>query len=498
MDDLSLLPKNHSGPLYIFNNLNELPRVDGREGKVEPIVGFSYSDQARSLSQLAIPVRHRPYSRINNYDLEWTSSPERYVGDDPQTDNETHAKKLFQRAENIWDRFNDLDLVLSDPLNLWTNLAKKWSKFEDTDEPRMDIIVKHAKHLKNILDTLSKKPRRILRRHHRMVPLSKVQEMDRRSMTWLIRQPGETLVERAGNSQRVLSVAREENFDTLENRVLRAYTELAYRHSRDYLERNKKRTKTRRLKLVENYKKHCRNLSQTLRQNGVRKAEPGVTPNFVLLENALYKEVWKGWQELIKKTEIEDDLWRWQARSWEEFSALCVMVGLITQPTSRLIASAPIDFRDEQDRGSWIKNDNPLGVFYIEETGLVVEVQYRLEKPNTWQADLACPIWLRIGEIDKPNEFLNYVAVWPTWDNKGGTNSIDLNDLSQVMQTTSATRKLKACLVLPPCDLNSEPQTGKNGTNVFSIELGSEGFDLALGIENLRNALGAILNLRPL
>jgi hypothetical protein len=52
------------------------------------------------------------------------------------------------------------------------------------------------------------------------VPVGRVQEIDRRAMLWFARQPGETLADRAGDDQRVLAVAREENFDTLENRVL--------------------------------------------------------------------------------------------------------------------------------------------------------------------------------------------------------------------------------------------------------------------------------------
>ena len=43
----------------------------------------------------------------------------------------------------------------------------------------------------------------------------------------LVRQPGETLAERAGPSQRIRAVTRHQNFDTLENQVLRSYAELA-------------------------------------------------------------------------------------------------------------------------------------------------------------------------------------------------------------------------------------------------------------------------------
>lgn len=67
-----------------------------------------------------------------------------------------------------------------------------------------------------------------------MIPLSRVQEIDRKAMPWLIRQPGETIAERGGNRQRIQAVAREENFDTLENRVLLSYARLAGVIAREY------------------------------------------------------------------------------------------------------------------------------------------------------------------------------------------------------------------------------------------------------------------------
>jgi len=63
------------------------------------------------------------------------------------------------------------------------------------------------------LDLLDRAPPH-LARTHRMIPLARVQEIDRRAMTWLVRQPGETTAERAGNRQRISAIAREENFDT--------------------------------------------------------------------------------------------------------------------------------------------------------------------------------------------------------------------------------------------------------------------------------------------
>jgi hypothetical protein len=338
-----------------------------------------------------------------------------------------------------------------------------------------------------ILDALDRAPRRILRRTHRMIPIARVQEMDRRALTWLIRQPGETLAERAGDAQRVLAVAREENFDTLENRVLRAYAELARAVARDYLDRNERKQSTRRHRQVREFSKRCRRLARDLADRGVRRAEPGVTPNFVLLENPRYRQVWQAWQDLLQRREIEDDLWRWQARSWDEFCALAVMVALQAVPGAHLVAAAPLWFYDEQQRGSWIERDNPLGAFHLPAQGLVAEVQYRLDRPGSWRADLAAPVWIRFGRTDDPVSFHKLVAIWPIWDSAGGLVPGEAFEVAGFLPR-HVKQGLRAAVVLRPI-----PHGGSSdldvATNVIALSLGVQNSALRDGLAALADFL---------
>jgi len=66
----------------------------------------------------------------------------------------------------------------------------------------MDIIVRHARLLPPTLDVLDRAPRRT----HEMIPLARAQEVDRRAMMWLIRQPGESIAERAGPESLAVAV----------------------------------------------------------------------------------------------------------------------------------------------------------------------------------------------------------------------------------------------------------------------------------------------------
>ena len=462
-------------------------RVDGRSDVTEPVTGFTVDD-SRALGLLPLVLKRRPGVAIGAAGkltrLVWNEAPEKLPSTiDPGTEDEIAARNLFQRAETVWDRLAEVETALADPITLWAELRRRWTEDHDEDEPRMDVIVRQSRRLGSILDALDRAPRRILRRTHRMVPVARVQEMDRRALTWLVRQPGETLAERAGDAQRILAVAREENFDTLENRVLRAYAEKAQAVARDYLDRNLKKTTTRRHRLVKDFAKRCRRLSRDLAERGVRRAEPGVTPNFVLLENARYRQIWQAWCELIGKKRIDDELWRWQARSWEELAALAVMVALQGVPGARLVAASPVWFLDEQQRGSWIDHDNPLGAFHLPDQGLVAEVQYRLAKPGGWRADLAAPVWIRFGRTNDPASFHKFVAVWPIWDVAGGLVPEDLVEITKFLPMR---RKdgLKAAVVIRP--------TPHDGGADFDLESGV--IALSLGVRNtgLRDGLAAL------
>jgi uncharacterized protein DUF2357 len=342
-----------------------------------------------------------------------------------------------------------VETALGDPARVWQELRQRWTEGGDNSAPKMDVIAQHAFALWRTMEELARSPRRILRRTHQQIPISRVQELDRRAMTWLVRQPGETLAERAGDQQRILAVAREENFDTLENRVLRAYCELASHTARDYLELNRAKRFTTRARKVDAFGRSSRRLARYLADHGVRLADPGVTPNFVLQHNVNYHRIWTSWQELLYRNRVLDELWRWQARSWEEFCTLAVVVALAGIPGAELIAAAPLDFLSEQNRGSWISHDNPLAAFYLPQQKLIIEIRYRMRKPDKRLSDFAAPIWIRFGRIGDIEGFLGNVVVWPIWAIRGGLSDGELTELERVL-ATGAKANIVAAAVLRP------------------------------------------------
>ena len=178
-----------------------------------------------------------------------------------------------------------------DPSDTWGHLRDAWKRAEDEAEPKMAEIVRQARGMLPALRDLEKRIRRVLRRHRELTPLDRVQEMDRASMVWLSRQPGRSIAERAGSSQRILATVRRENFDTLENRVLHAYTRLAADVAREWSREHPRAENSVRYKQVEAFRKACRVLSRTLSDLDVMIAPAGVQPNYVLMQDRSYLDL---------------------------------------------------------------------------------------------------------------------------------------------------------------------------------------------------------------
>jgi len=418
----------------------------------------------------------------------WPDAPDR-PRERGAGDHREPGVPLMQRARAVWDRIQDVEEALADPATLWQQLHERWTG-TDAGQPQMHVIVRQARELTRVMDLLERRPRRALRRVQKAMPVGRVQEIDRRAMLWLARQPGESLAKKAGDRQRIQAVAREENFDTLENRVLRAYAELAARVARDYLARNRTKLATRRATDVERFMRRCQRFAKDLLHRGVRLAEPGVTPNFVLQQNPEYRAIWVAWQELRKQRPIDDDLWRWQSQSWAEYCALAVMVALIGVPGAQVVATAPIWFRDEQRRGSWIETDSPLGVVYLPSQGLIVEVANTLN--GGAMARMGARLVLRLRRVGDADGFPAEVPVWPLWAVQGGVSSDDLFELTDAFRHLRGGGLLRGALVMRPAENADSPAFERDGISA-ALALGTEGASLRQTLRSLTEYLHGIL-----
>lgn len=334
------------------------------------------------------------------------------IGKEPVSEEEKNADRAMRRLEQTLARVHELEIANDDPINIWDRLATFWREAENESKPLVSEIVLQAAEIPRHLRDLMERLRRVLRRERAMVPLNRVQEMDQASMIWLTRQPGNTLPERAGPSQRVQAVVREESYDTGENRVVHAWCKLADAAARDWLRHNEHARASQRYVDVGRIRRITRTAIRDLEELGVGIAPEDQLPNFVLTQDPDYKEIYEAWRRLLNEKRRLDELWAWQGRTWSDFCALAVTLAVRAIEGSRLVATSPVVLFPDHDRGAWFSADRPLAVYFLERQRLVVEVQYRPKYVSKLQEALAAPIWLRIGTLSSM-EHARRVPVWP-------------------------------------------------------------------------------------
>lgn len=380
-------------------------------GKGDPVPRDSASlpglrNEDPKLFELKLPLGH--HSILRNCGV--PARPP--IGKEPVTAEDREADRALRRLEEMNARVHELEIANDDPVRIWDRLTEFWRAAEVESEPLVSEIVLQAtimpRRLKEILERL----RRVLSRERAMVRLDRVQEMDQASMIWLTRQPGNTLVERAGPSQRVQAVVRRESFDTGENRVLHAWCRLADAAVRDWLRHNEHARSSRRYGEVEKLGRLIRIGIRDLEELKIGIAPEDQLPNFVLTQDPDYREVYEAWRRLLNEKRRLDELWTWQGRTWSDFCALAVTLAVRSIEGARLVASSPVVLFHDHDRGAWFGADRPLAVYLLERQRLVVEIQYRPRFVSKLQEPFAAPIWLRLGTLNAM-ENARRIPVWP-------------------------------------------------------------------------------------
>ena len=193
-----------------------------------------------------------------------------------------------------------------------------------SDEPRMDLIVRIAETFAGDLESLVRAPRRILSRERMRTPLARVQQLDEPCLTWLVRQPGRTAVQKAGPAQQILSVVRRDDYDTLENRVLKDFLKRCVVAARLYLRQCRDFQGTQRVRLVKGFLALCQVLVSEPFLRNISDLGGLPSPNYVLQFDPSYRKLWGWYLRLVRRQQENDDAWRWHRRLWADVARLCL------------------------------------------------------------------------------------------------------------------------------------------------------------------------------
>jgi len=360
------------------------------------------------------------------------------------------AGLLEERLDQFLFRLVDLIRVVDDPaLQLhqsgWDRLAAAWSGDElDLSEPPMALIVRHANELRHLLADLAAHTRRILRRTRALTQVDRVQQLDINCIHWLSRQPGGTVYERAGPRQRILSVQRKENLDTLENRVLLDFAHRSAGVARAYSRRYWSLKRSKRWRNVDQYGRECGNIARSLFEKGITRPQPPIVPNYVLLQDPRYRRLWVAYTELLRHLDEEDECWRWQHRLWTDFCRLALQVALRQGDRVEIIAESPLRLSSEQRRGRWSLVDVQSAVLLMRtprcgEVAVSILWDTTVEHPKLapWMAGLGAATVLHVQSLESKREA--FILVWPIHH-----FSLVTPDLSDVVR--SAQRALHQCI----------------------------------------------------
>lgn len=359
-------------PMLVAPDTTELS-IGGRR-RAEQKEGSPFTWDGTPYSLRSIPVGVKPEERelvLTREDFSGTTTlalegqlarPQRTSGESeartlPATELEGFLLVLVQRIREAAEP----EAGDTDP---WETIQRKWiSQRADTKDPPMDLIVRHAERFSHLVSDVASRPRRVLSRRREKLSLALVQEIDAKCIDWLVMQPGHSIAERAGPSQRILAVARYEDMNTVENRVLRDFLDRSADAAGLYAKSNRRYRISNRWRSVYTYGRECRRLARELRNLNIAKPALPLTPNYVLQQEPRYRKVWKAYREILNKIEEQDETWRWQRRLWADFCALAVHVSLSWLPGSMPIGSAPLRVANEQARGRWSMVQDQTGLF---------------------------------------------------------------------------------------------------------------------------------------
>lgn len=274
---------------------------------------------------------------------------------------------------------------------------------EEVAEPRMALIVDIAEHMHGRLPIVVNAPRKILLRERRMLSAGRVVETDIACLRWLVRQPGETMSQKASaNRQRLLGIARSESFDTLENRVLKDFLLRCSYESQRYLNTevgdDQMLKKSNRSRTVRRYRYLCTDLHQVPHLEDVSAPPSPIRPNYVLQNDHRYKQVWQQYVRLLRREDEEDRLWDWQSRTWADVARLFVNAALFElSRESRDRSNAQLIFEElltslihllsEQHLGSRTASGSEPGPFLVRRQGMGRDRASILEVVHSDQAE---------------------------------------------------------------------------------------------------------------
>jgi len=245
----------------------------------------------------------------------------------------------------------------------WPESRRTYWERDDEDGP-LRLIVRIAEECAETLGRVCTSPRKALRRVRQKERFNRVQQMDDACVRWLIRQPGKTIIEKAGPRREVMCVVRLESADTPENRVVRDFVERSIRECTLYLRSNGHRRQSKRVQSVRKFRVK---LIGWMRHSDLQYVPlpTGIpTPNYVLQFDDRYSVIWL-WYDRLRRQQIgAEGAWRWRRRMLVEYCRLALAERL-SICESHYGVRQQLFLRTDADRGWFLDPRSELGLWQV-------------------------------------------------------------------------------------------------------------------------------------
>lgn len=221
--------------------------------------------------------------------------------------------------------------------------------------PPEQLITRIAKKDFACVDALIKNMRKVLSRIREKVSIGRVQQMDAHCLKWFIRQPGRNAIEKAGAKQQILGVVRIENYDTLENRILKDFLLRCASLASLYLRANKKWEGHATYTSVRRFKNLCEAGLSLEVMDSIRSIYELPQPNYVLQQDRLYSKIWTSYCQLLRQEEVAENLWQRHEEVGDLYAKCIGGIKLHCSPRAKY--DTPLWFNDMDGKKDLI--DNP-------------------------------------------------------------------------------------------------------------------------------------------
>jgi hypothetical protein len=173
-----------------------------------------------------------------------------------------------------------LDAVIDKNIEYHKNISKK----QPIHDYLYRIFLFAEPAFKHIFSVLKNK----ILREHTMLPISKVREIDAKSISWLNKKPGRTVKQKIGVSGKIFAPHRIISIDTAENRLLKATASKL------------SKLLSAQQKASDVYSVKTKFIKRWLQSEDAECIGDwnNIPPNNVLLSDKNYKKIWKAWIEL--------------------------------------------------------------------------------------------------------------------------------------------------------------------------------------------------------